>query len=175
MWSRVISLVEKGKLPEKAETRGKAREVLVACSMFDPAVFKMMEGVLIFTMAANRNQIGEVWRICLPESVVREVLSLFHQSDLEGHRGLEGTLNKFLKGFFMLSVRQKLRFLNGGCDTYLTKERSMPFRTGEHVPSLRGYVREKVYIDQYLCMSDTMRGNRYLHTAEEDKGRRNTG
>ena len=27
----------------KAETRGKAREVLVACSMFDPEVFKMKD------------------------------------------------------------------------------------------------------------------------------------
>ena len=40
VWSKVISWVENGQLPEKAETRGKAREVLVAHSMFDPAVFK---------------------------------------------------------------------------------------------------------------------------------------
>ena len=55
-----------------------------------------------------------------------EVWSLFHQSDVGGFRGLEGTLNKFLKGFFMLSARQKIRFLNGGCDTCLTKGQSMP-------------------------------------------------
>ena len=36
VWSEVISWVK------KAETRGKAREVLVACSMFDPKVFKMI-------------------------------------------------------------------------------------------------------------------------------------
>ena len=83
----MISWVEKGQLPEKVETRGKAREVLVAHSMFDPAVFKMKEGVLMFTKAANRNWIGEVWRICLPESVIREVRSLCHQNDLGGHRG----------------------------------------------------------------------------------------
>ena len=70
---------------------GKAREVLVVCSMFDPKVFKMKEGVLMFTKAAKRNRIGEVWRICLLESMVTEVWSLFHQSDLGGHRGLEGT------------------------------------------------------------------------------------
>ena len=40
VWSEVISWVEKGQLPEKAETQGKAREVLVARSIFDPAVFK---------------------------------------------------------------------------------------------------------------------------------------
>ena len=50
----MIIWVEQGQVLEKAETRGKAREVLVACSMFDPQVFKM------FTKAANRNWIGEV-------------------------------------------------------------------------------------------------------------------
>ena len=42
------------------------REVLVECSMFNPEVFKMKDGVLMFTKAANRNPIGEVWWICLP-------------------------------------------------------------------------------------------------------------
>ena len=133
--------------------------------MFNPAVFKMKDGVLMFTKAADRNQVGEVGRICLPESMVREVWSLCHQSDLGGHRGLEGMLNKFLEGFFMLLTRQKLRFLNGGCDTCLTIERSMPVRTGEHVPSLTGYVGKKLYID-LVSMSDTVRVNRYLLTVE---------
>ena len=81
--------------------------------MFNPEVFKMKDGVLMFTKAANKNRIREVWQICLPESMVKEVWILCHQSDLGGHRGLEGTLNKFLKGFFLLSARQKIRFLNG--------------------------------------------------------------
>ena len=89
--------------------------MLVACFMFDPEVFKMRYGVLMFTKAANRNLIGEVWQICLPESIVLEVWSLCHQSDVGGHRGLERTLKKFLKGFFILSARQKICFLNGGC------------------------------------------------------------
>ena len=58
----MISWVDKGQLPEKAETRGKAR-VLVTRSMFDPAVFKMRDGVIMFTKAANKNQVGEVGRI----------------------------------------------------------------------------------------------------------------
>ena len=64
-------------MPEKAETRGKAREVLGACSMFDPEVLKMRDGVLMFTKAANRNWMGEVWQIPeqIPESMV-EVWSL---------------------------------------------------------------------------------------------------
>ena len=56
----MISWVEKGQLPEKAETRGKAREVLVECFMFDPAGFKMKDGMLMFTKTTNRNQFGEV-------------------------------------------------------------------------------------------------------------------
>ena len=56
----MISWIEQGQLPEKTETRGKAREVLVARSMFNPEVFKMMDGVLMFTKVANRNWIREV-------------------------------------------------------------------------------------------------------------------
>ena len=74
---------------------------------------------------------------------------------------MERTLNKFLKGFFMLSARQKIHYLNGGCDTCLTKEGSMPVQTGEHVPLLTGYIREKLYVD-LVSMSETMRGNRYV-------------
>ena len=71
--------------------------------MFNPEVFKTKDGVLMFSKAAYKNQIGEVGWICPPESMVKEVWSLCYQSNLGGHRGLEGTLNKFLKGFFMFS------------------------------------------------------------------------
>ena len=57
----MISWIEKGQLPERLETRGKAREVLLACSMFNPEVLKMKDGVLMFTKAANKNRIREVW------------------------------------------------------------------------------------------------------------------
>ena len=43
VWSKVFSWVEKGQLPEKVEARGKAKEVLVARSMFDPTAFKMKD------------------------------------------------------------------------------------------------------------------------------------
>ena len=122
VWREVISWVEQGRVREKKEKRGKAREVLVTCSMFDPEVFKMKDRVLMFTKPANGNRIREVWRICLPESMVMEVWSLCHQRDLGGHRGLEVTLNKFLNGFFLLSARQKILFLKGKCDSSLTKE-----------------------------------------------------
>ena len=48
----------------------------------------------------------------------------------------------------------------------MTKEKSMPVRTGEHVPSFTGNVGEKLYID-LVSMSDTTRGNQYLLTAED--------
>ena len=60
VWSEVISWVEQGCVLEKMETRGKAREVLVARSIYNPAVFKMKDGVLMFTKAANKNWIGEI-------------------------------------------------------------------------------------------------------------------
>ena len=88
VWSEVISWIEQGRLPEKKEMRGKTREMLVVISMFDPEVFKMKNKVLRFTKAAYRNQIRETWRICLLESMVKEVWSLCHHSDLGGHRGL---------------------------------------------------------------------------------------
>ena len=116
----------------------------------------------MFTKAANHNSIREVGRICLPELLVKEVWSL--------HMSSKGTLNKFLRGFFMFSARPKLRILNEGCDTCLVKERSMPARTGVNVPSLTGYVGEKLYID-LVSMSDTVRGNQYLLTAEDSFSR----
>ena len=112
----------------------------------------------MFTKAANRNRIEEVWQICLPESMVTEAWSLCHRSDLGGHKGLEGTLKKFLQGFFLLSARQKILFLNSGCYTCLTKERSLPARTKVHVPLLAGYVAKKLYVD-LVYMLETIRGN----------------
>ena len=79
-------------------------------------------------------------------------------------------LNKFLRGFFMMSARQKLRFLNGGCDTCIVKEGIMPIRTGVQVSSLTGYVGEKLYLD-LVSMSDTVRENRYLLTEEDSFSR----
>ena len=70
----------------------------------------------------------------------------------------------------MMSARQKLRFLNGGCNTCLTKEWSMPVRTGDNVPSLTRFVGDKLYID-LVSMLDTVRGNQYLLTVEDSFSR----
>ena len=81
VWSEVIKWVEKGQAPDKSEVRGKLREVLVASSKFNPELFKMRDGVLMYTKSANGNQTVEVGRICIPESMVKEVWSVCHQSD----------------------------------------------------------------------------------------------
>ena len=90
-WSKVIKWVEIGYAPDKSEVKGKSREVLVACSKFSPALFKIRNGVLMYTKSANGNQLGEVGRICIPESMVKEVWSLCYQSDSGRHRGIDGT------------------------------------------------------------------------------------
>ena len=64
------------------------------------------------------------------------------------------------------TARPKLECSNERCDICIVKERSVPVRVGEHVPSLTGYVGEKLYID-LVSMSDTVRGNPYLLTAED--------
>ena len=46
----------------------------------------------------------------------------------------------------------------------------MTARTGVHVPSLAGYVEEKLYMD-LVSMLDTIRGNRYLLMAEDSFSR----
>ena len=48
----------------------------------------------------------------------------------------------------------------------IVKERSVPARVGVHVPLLTGYVGEKLYID-LVSMLETVRGNRYILTAED--------
>ena len=58
----MICWVEKRQLPEKAETTGKAREVLVARSMFDPAVFKMKDRELMFTGTGSEKYGGYVYQ-----------------------------------------------------------------------------------------------------------------
>ena len=67
-------------------------------------------------------------------------------------------MSKLLKRFYLLSARSKTHFFNGRCDTCLTKEWSMPVRTGEHVTLLTGYVGEKPYIE-LVSILETVRGN----------------
>ena len=49
----MIKWVEKGQALDKSEVRGKSKEVLVARSKFNPALFKMRDGVLMCTKRAG--------------------------------------------------------------------------------------------------------------------------
>ena len=46
----------------------------------------------------------------------------------------------------------------------------MPVRMGEHVLLLTGYVGKYLYVD-LVSMSETRRGNKYMHTAEDSFSR----
>ena len=70
-------LGEQGHVLEKTDIRGKAREVLIAHSMFNLEIFKMKDGVLMFTKAANKNRIGEVADMP-PRVHGKRVWSLYH-------------------------------------------------------------------------------------------------
>ena len=72
VWSEVIKWVKAVQIAEKSENRGKSMEVLVARSMF-----KIRDGILMFTRVTNWSRVAETWPICLPN---------------------------FLKGFFVLSA-----------------------------------------------------------------------
>ena len=81
-----------------------------------------------------------------------------------------GNTVQVLKDFFVLSARQKICFLNGICDTCLTKEWSIQVRTVEHVSFLMRYVGKKLYVD-LVSMSETIRGKRYMLLAEDSFSR----
>ena len=66
----------------------------------------------------------------------------------------------------MLSAKQKICFLSSRCENCLTKEWSIPVRTGEDVPSLTGYMGENLYMD-LVSMSETIRGNGYMLTTKD--------
>ena len=55
VWSEVIKWVKRGKVPDKVEIQGKMKEVQAARSLFDPSVFNIRDGVLMFNKSANRH------------------------------------------------------------------------------------------------------------------------
>ena len=101
VWREVVSWVGQGGVLEKTETRGNAKEVLVARSGSTQRYSRWRRECWC-TKAANKERRWEVWcrQICLPKSMITEVWSWCDQSNLGGHRGLEGVLSKLLKGFF---------------------------------------------------------------------------
>jgi len=72
-------------------------------------------------------------------------LQICQEGIMYGHRGVNDTLDKFQKTFFVLCTWDKIRRLVERCDICLTKERSIKPMMGPHVPSTVGNVWEIVY------------------------------
>ena len=81
-------------------------------------------------------------------------------------RGVLGTLDKFQRTLFIMSICNKIRRLVEQCDVCLAKERSIKVKTGPHVPCVVGNVGEKLFID-LVSMSETVRKNHYMLTVQD--------
>jgi len=97
---------------------------------------------------------------------MKEGLNICHEHTLAGHRGIQGTLNKFLQSFFVFSAQRKIQELVSSCDTCLAKLKSLPGHKGVHVPRAVGSVGEKTFID-LVTMGTTPRGNCYVFTVQD--------
>ena len=166
VWQEVIKWVLEGKAPKLIEVRGKVQEVLTVRQLFNPILFCLNNGVLCYNRHTDPTKPYDAKRICIPESKLREAFQICHEGLAAGHRGVNGTLDKFQRTFFTLSARDKIRRLVERCDVCLTKERSIKNKMGPHVPSTVGNVGEKVFID-LVSMSETVRKNRYLLTVQD--------
>ena len=97
---------------------------------------------------------------------MKEGFNICHEHTLAGHRGIQGTLNKFLQSFFVFSAQRKIQELVSSCDTCLAKLKSLPGHKGVHVPRTVGSVGEKTFID-LVTMGTTPRGNCYVFTVQD--------
>ena len=84
-------------------------------------------------------------RNSIPEARLKEAFQICQEGIMSGHRGVNDTLDKFQKTFFVLCTWDKIRRLVERCDICLTKERSIKPMMGPHVPSTVGNVWEIVY------------------------------
>ena len=105
-------------------------------------------------------------QVCVPSVKFEEVFKICHEGVAGGHRGVAGTLDKFQRTFFVMSVREKVRRLVDQCNTCLAKERSIKAKRGPHMPSTVGNEGEKAFID-LVSMSETVRNNCYLLTVQD--------
>ena len=123
----MIKWVLDGKAPKLAEVRGKVQEVLTVRQLFNPVLIMLNNGVLCYNRHTDPTRTYDAKRICIPESKLREAFQICHEGLAAGHRGVNGTLDKFQRTFFTLSARDKIRRLVERCDVCLTKERSISY------------------------------------------------
>ena len=166
VWKEVIKWVIEGEVPKLSEVRGKVQEVLTLRQLFNPVLFVIHNGVLCYNRHTDPTKPYDALRICVPEVKLKETFQICHEGIMAGHRGVNGTLDKFQRTFFVVSARDKIRTLVNNCNVCLTKERSVKNKMGPHVPSTVGNVGEKVFID-LVTLSETVRKNRYLLTVQD--------
>ena len=166
VWSEVIKWVLAGKAPKMIDLRGKIQEVLSVIQIFNPMLFVIHNGVLCYNRHTDPTKPYNALRVCIPKVKVKETFKICHEGVSARHRGMAGTLYKFQRTFFIMSVCDKIRRLVEQCNVCLFKERSIKVKTGPHVPSVVSNVGEKVFID-LVSMSETVRKNRYMLTVQD--------
>ena len=97
--------------------------------------------------------------ICILDVKLKKGFSLC--DDTTGHRGVNRTLDKFQRIFFVLSACDKICRLVERCDVCLTKERSIKAKMRPHEPSTVGNLSEILFID-LVTLWKTMWKNHYL-------------
>ena len=127
----------------------------------------MEEGVLYFTRRMNvRGNSKGKRRICLPDSMKRQVWALCHAHPLSGHRGREATLGKMVRQFFFIGMASFVKGENEKCNECLSKVKFIKHKQKLHFPSLHNAPMSKVYVDT-VSMSRSTSGMRYLLTVED--------
>ena len=124
-------------------------------------LFVIHNGVLCYNRHTDPTKPYNALHVCVPKVKVKERFKICHEG--MSARGVAGTLEKFQRTFFIMSVRDKIQRLVEQCDVCLAKERSIKVKTGTHEPSTVGNVGEKVFID-LVFMSETVRKNPYMLT-----------
>ena len=95
----VIQWVLESKTPQMQELRGKVQGVLTVRQLINPILCVMQNGVLCYNkhMDPTYNEL----RICLPETKLKETFQICHEGITSGHRGVNVTLGKFQRTFFV--------------------------------------------------------------------------
>ena len=160
VWKEVIQWVTDGEVPKLSEVRGKVQEVLTLRQLFNPLLFVIHNGILCYNRHTDPTKPYDALRICVPEVKLKETFQfqICHEGIMAGHTGVNGTLDKFQRTFFVVSACDKIRTLVNNCHICLSKERSMKNKMGPHVPSTVGNVGEKVFIN-LVTLSETVRKN----------------
>ena len=107
----MIKWVLAGKTPKMQELRGNLQKVLSVRQIFNPMLFVIHNGVLCYNRHTDPTKPHNALHICVPKVKVKEAFKICHEGVSAGHRGVVGTLDKFQRTFFIMSVCDKIRRL----------------------------------------------------------------